>query len=203
MKARILPDGQFNELMQDIQKTSKDIIRDRVLFCLSYKAAMRVGEIAKLTWHNVTDSRGAIADNVDVPNNIAKKGNGRVIPMHPELKLALSDLWHREQRLGSPVRGKDPIVRPLRPKPSARPDYLIRNSSNGLGQYVSKLNRRAGYDLTSHSGRRTAITKMARDANNVDCSLMDVQKIAGHRHVDTTEKYVELSTNVRSLIERL
>lgn len=49
---------------------------------LSAKAGLRAGEIARLTWAMITDPTGDIGTVLELPDRAAKKGSGRVIPLH-------------------------------------------------------------------------------------------------------------------------
>src|SRR5579863_9744379 len=66
--------------------------RDRLVILLSVKAGLRAGEIAKLTWSMVLDANGRIADCIELHDIAAKKGSGRTIPLHPDLRRALQQL---------------------------------------------------------------------------------------------------------------
>jgi len=55
---------------------------------------------------------------------------------------------------------------------------------------------------SSHSGRRTLITLAARSLAKVGGSLRDVQELAGHRNLATTQGYVDTCPVImRKLIE--
>jgi len=57
------------------------------------------------------------------------------------------------------------------------------------------LFKELGYEgCSSHSGRRSFITGAARNIHRSGCSLRDVQLLAGHASIETTERYVDGDT---------
>ena len=66
-------------------------------------------------------------------------------------------------------------------------------SANGLCQRFIQLYAKAGLDrATSHSGRRTFITDLAHKGVNVRV----LAALAGHQHIGTTQRYIELNDAV-------
>jgi integrase/recombinase XerC len=50
---------------------------------------------------------------------------------------------------------------------------------------------------SSHSGRRTFITRAARRVSQVGGSLRDVQELAGHTSLAMTQRYIEGDTEAK------
>ncbi|MGO9773216.1 MAG: tyrosine-type recombinase/integrase [Roseiarcus sp.] len=153
--------------------------RDRAMILLSVKAGMRACEIARLDWSMVLDARSKVAEFVAIPDAIAKKRSGRRIPMHPDLRRALKRLLRESELPG-------PVIR------SARGGCLRPTS---VVNWFAALFADLGFDgCSSHSGRRTFITRAARNIHRTGCSLRDVQLLAGHRSIETTERYIDGDT---------
>jgi integrase/recombinase XerD len=191
-RAKTLTNSQLNQVLTHIERTSDTPLRDYAVILFSFRAGLRVGEIASLVWADVMDVSGMIRqDAFIVPNQAAKKGHGREIPMHPALYSVLVPLHNRSRP--SP---RDRIITGAR--------YSATVSPNALQMYISRLFQQLGFvGASSHSGRRTFITTLAQQASNFGCSLKDVQKVAGHAYLDTTEGYIVDSPNVGVMVRSL
>jgi integrase/recombinase XerD len=179
-QAKILSDKQVRAVLGELENRRYPA-RDRTMFLLRIKAGMRAIEIAHVTWSMVTDAEGNIADAIALENKASKgKRGGRIIPLHPELKAALVAL-HRER--GEEARANLPVIFSERGRgfsPGAVTVWFFRLYA-GLSMV----------GCSSHSGRRTFLTKAARRVSEVGGSLRDVQQLAGHANLATTALYIE------------
>lgn len=145
---------------------------------LSFKAGLRACEIAGLSWDMVLNPDGKLSEQLTIADLIAKNGSGRTIPMSPDLRHALRDHHRKESR---PKSG--PVVR------SQRGGHMTPRS---VVNWFAQLYRDAELEgCSSHSGRRTFITCSARLLAQSGGSLRDIQELAGHRSLTTTEGYIE------------
>ena len=62
-QAKVLSEAQIKASIQYLT-TTRNSLRDSVIFLLSVKAGLRAKEIASLTWQMVTDPEGSIADAI-------------------------------------------------------------------------------------------------------------------------------------------
>ena len=165
------------ESLRKLSRRSLSPIRNEVIVLLSVKAGLRAAEIAGLTWPMVLTADGRVGDVMEVQNRIAKKGGGRAIPIHPELKARLTKLMR-----GADLAG--PVVASSRGGGHMKPHSIVR--------FFERRYRDLGLvGASSHSGRRTFLTLAARNIHKVGGSLRDVQQLAGHRSIEHTALYIE------------
>lgn len=180
-QAKILFDHHVQALLAYSQHTRYPV-RNRVIVLLSVKAGLRAGEIANLTWPMVLDPSGEIATAIELHDIAAKMRSGRRVPLHNDLREALGR-W-REVSDG--------------------PYYIVGSERGGKLTPASIVNwfgvayRHLGLTgCSSHSGRRTFITRAARLVHNAGGSLRDVQVLAGHRSIETTQRYIDGDTDAQ------
>ena len=179
-QAKILSDDNIRDLLAFTTLTRYPT-RNRVIVLLSVKAGLRAGEIANLTWAMVTDPVGNIGPVIAVEDRIAKKKSGRVISVH-HLADGLATLRNMTGGYGPVIRSERGM--PIAPK-SVVNWFTIAYRAIGLT------------GCTSHSGRRTFVTRAARLVHKAGGSLRDVQILAGHRSIQTTQAYIDGDTDAQ------
>jgi len=73
-----------------------------------------------------------------------------------------------------------------------------------MTNFFHNLYRKLGMiGCSSHSGRRTFITEVARKISTVGGSLRDVQDLAGHSSLQTTQRYIEGNSKSKERVIQL
>ena len=148
-RAKILAQAHVEDLLFFARHT-RHPIRNLVIVLLSVKAGLRAAEIANLSWDMVVDPTGEIATTLELRDRVAKNGSGRVIPVHPDLREALI-------QLRADHSGTSGTVIASERGGSMRPIAIV--------CWFAKAYRAIGLTgCSSHSGRRTFITRAARRA---------------------------------------
>jgi len=122
------------------------------------------------------DPNGEISGLIELHDRAAKKCSGRSIPIHPDLVAALAT-WRTVA-------------------PSS--EYVITSERGGpmtplsIVVWFNRAFKNIGLKgCSSHSGRRTFVTRAARIVHKAGGSLRDVQLLAGHRSIQTTQRYID------------
>ena len=191
-QAKMLTPKQETAVLTYLQ-TLRYPVRDRVMFLLSIKAGLRAKEIACLTWSMVTDADGQVAEMLALPNRASKgRGGGRMIPLNLTLHAALVAL---HQLCGAVVYPERAVVSSERGGPL---------TASSVTKWFFHLYRDVGMSgCSSHSGRRTFITRAARKVSEVGGSVRDVQQLAGHASLQTTQRYIEGDTDAKRKLVQL
>ncbi|SHG44027.1 tyrosine-type recombinase/integrase [Bradyrhizobium erythrophlei] len=174
-QAKILSAAHIDELLF-FADTTRHPVRNRVLILLSIKAGLRAAEIANLTWEMVLTPGREIGMVIELRDHAAKMGHGRHIPIHADLRRALAALKDKSSISGNVVKSeRGGAMTPL-----------------SIVVWFARAYRTLGLDgCSSHSGRRTFITRAARLVHKAGGSLRDVQLLAGHRSIQTTQRYID------------
>lgn len=184
-QAKILSKREERSVL-DLISHGRYPIRDRALFLLSVKAGLRAKEIGALTWPMVGDASGQVGESIELTDVASKGKGGRSIPMNKELREALEKL----ATLLHDNRG--PVIQSERGGPI---------KPGGICDWFGRLYARARLgDCSSHSGRRTFITRTARKITEVGGSLRDIQQLAGHSNLTTTQRYIEGSSDAKKKV---
>lgn len=139
----------------------------------------------------VCDAAGQVGNAIHLSDAASKGMSGRVIPMRPEVRAAFNA--YRETVAKAPggyVIGTERM-------PHTTPQVIV--------NMFQRWYRQLGFvDCSSHSGRRTFITGAARKISTVGGSLRDVQALAGHSNLRTTQRYIEENAEAqRRVVQQL
>jgi integrase/recombinase XerD len=176
-QAKTLSKGQVEAMLAYLSATRRPN-RNRLIFLLSVEVGLRAKEIARLTWWMVNDSQSQVARRVYLQDSASKGKSGRVIPMSDEVQDALIEYRDEVTSFSGPH-----VISTERG---------LSTSPQAIVNMFQRWYRHLGFvGCSSHSGRRTFITNAARKISTVGGSLKDVQELAGHANLRTTQRYIE------------
>ena len=176
-QAKILTDTQQKVILSHLAG-GRHSDRNMVMFLLSIDAALRAKEVAELTWEMLTDAEGQLTDEIRLQDKAAKGKSGGVLYQSKRLQSAI-----RKYAAGRVLKGRVIV--------SQRGDGM---TAQVVVNWFFNLYRELGYEgCSSHSSRRTAITRWARNITAAGGSLRDVMFLARHSSISMTQRYIEVS----------
>ena len=193
-QSKVLTEKQIETLLAYVS-SRRNGARNRVIIQLSVKAGLRAKEIACLKWAMLLNADGVVGDAIHLTNIASKGASGRVIPLNKALKESLLNLWKHESSQARFNRHESHVIRSERSP---------RTSAQAVVNMFQRWYRDLNYvGCSSHSGRRTFITNTARKISLVGGSLRDVQSLAGHSNLQTTQRYIDHDTECQRKVVNL
>jgi integrase len=188
-QAKTLSKGQIEAVLGYLSKT-RHPVRNRLIFLLSVKAGLRAKEIARLTWYMTNDSQREIARAICLLDSASKGRSGRMVPLSEDVRDALIEYRRQVQSFAGPF-----VISTER---------SLSTSPQAIVNMFQRWYRHLGFmGCSSHSGRRTFITNAARKISTVGGSLRDVQMLAGHSNIRTTQGYIDANPEAQIRIVEL
>jgi len=186
-QAKVLNQNELRRVF-DYVATRKHAARNRALIASSFYSGMRVCELASLRYKDVVDYDGEIRDQILLTANMTKGDSARYVLVNSRLRKELKQYIQ--------------IYKPI--DTNAKFFYSQKVTSDGftpntLAQHFHFLYKRAGIiGASSHSGRRYFLSSLS--AAGISSKVL--MRLAGHKHLSTTEKYIEINeTMLRNAVE--
>ena len=185
--AQTLSDAQFRKVLHYC-RTRRHANRDMTIFMVSFFAGLRAKEIAALKLADVFNDDGNVREQFTLACDQTKGGQRRTVFINKRLAKALED-YSCEKNLSN-------LNRPL--FASQKGGHF---SANTMCQLFLDILKNCGFkDASSHSGRRTYITRLA----NKGVSVRLLAALAGHTHISTTQRYIDVNADqMREAVELL
>jgi integrase/recombinase XerD len=189
-QARVLTEKEIRKVL-NFCNTQPHSARNKAMLLCTHMAGMRVGEVAALRICDVLALDGTVKEEIALSASQTKGNKARTVLVPKKLRDELTT--YLQQRFGlaslQAVTQTD-TQRALFPT-QKNPQRGF--TANTLCQLFHKLYKDAHMSgATSHSGRRTFITKLADKGVGVRVLMA----LAGHKSIATTQRYIELNPTV-------
>ena len=174
-QAQTLNEAQLRRVIK-YTRSRRHPVRDETIILTSFYAGLRAKEIAALTVGNVFDEDGNVRSQFILSAAQSKGGQTRTVYLNQRFRKALLEY-------SACIRITDP-QRPL--FESQKGGHF---SANTMCQLFLDIYKAVGLkDASSHSGRRTYITRLA----NKGVGVRLLAELAGHSHISTTQRYIDV-----------
>ena len=175
-QAQTLNEAQLRRVIHYC-RSRRHPVRDQTIVMASFYAGLRAKEIAALTVGDVFDDAGAVREQFILAAAQSKGGQRRTVYVSQRLRKAFAEY-------GDTIKLSDP----QRPLFASQKGGAF--SANTMCQLFLDIYKAVGLkDASSHSGRRTYITRLA----NKGVGVRLLAALAGHSHISTTQRYIDVN----------
>ena len=176
-KARTLSDVRIREALE-----AADTTRNKLILMLSIKAGLRACEIAGLTWEDID------WEDRTMQLKVTKGGVHRQVPINRDLMESLREHCAHSKGTGNVIRNpytKQPVT------------------ANAVAQWLRRHYESLEWEgYSSHSGRRTFVTRAAQRIKDAGGTMKDIQALVGHADIRTTAGYIDTDEDAqRKLVD--
>ena len=193
-QSKILTDKQIKTMLLHLSTTRMGL-RNQLIFILSAKSGLRAKEVSQLKWSMVVNSEGNVSNTIHLTDVASKGKSGRVIPLNKDVKGLLVRMLEDESKRHDYDVNSSFVIRTERSKSTSAQSVV-----NMFANWYKDL----GFvGCSSHSGRRTFITNLSKKIGMVGGTLRDVQSLAGHSNLQTTQRYIEVDTDCQRKLVNL
>jgi integrase/recombinase XerD len=176
-QAATLSDTQLRRILQYVS-TRRHAVRDRTIILVSFNAGLRAKEIASLLVGDIYDDAGAVREQFILRRAQTKGGYERTVYLNKVLRRALAEY----RSLVEGCKATDALF------PSQKRAAF---SANTMCQLFLEIYAASGVNgASSHSGRRTFITRLA----NYGIGVRQLAALAGHADISTTQRYIDVNS---------
>ena len=189
-QARVLTERELRKVL-NYCNTQPHATRNRTMLLCTHMAGMRVGEVAALTVSDVLAMDGTVKEEIALSAQQTKGNKARTVlvpkKLRDELTCYLQQRYGIANLLAVTQTDTQRALFPTQKNPTRG------FTANTLCQLFHKIYKDSQmYGATSHSGRRTFITKLADKGVGVRVLMA----LAGHKSIATTQRYIELNPTI-------
>jgi len=176
-QAKVLTKTELSRVIAVIEAGSHSA-RNKCALHLTHFAGLRVKEVAALRINDIYDSAGKVHIEIRFSPDQTKGNSARSVVLNRKLQKALAEYYNYLPKHDAdfPLIYSQKSYKPFSP--------------NSLCQVFGRIYNAAGIKgATSHSGRRSFITKLASKG----VSARVLMELAGHKHLSTTQRFIDVN----------
>ena len=176
-QAKVITDKELKKVIDYIDAFDKHSHRNKVIVLLTHYCGMRVSEVASLLVSDVVNDEGEVNDVIFISVEQTKGSDSRRVFISNKAKKVIKRYLQSDLSVIQRV-------------------YLFNTQKSkrfhtvALTTLVKRLYERVGIvGASSHSGRRTFITKLATSG----VSVRVIAEAVGHSSIATTQRYIDVN----------